>query len=370
MLLSLSSLVAAFSPSISLAAEDSRKADFSKTTSFDKRFLSPTKNVPSLRLRSNTQSTTLQKQANGADTTNTRPYKHIMAILSVPYTSIDRIANEAILETAITKTDKLSIVLRCEGASPPSLVALRQYVGEIYSQLWDLVLDEFPERGVPDVVVYPQNLPNTAPESWVDIQKDLDCVCTHDSLCGWVSEEATGRGLKYQNFGGRGGLKEHVAALNAERTRRKLEPVVALPPDHWPLGAKVEVARDDSVVFLDDEPDAVSAIQQALDSECDFDDKSEDCISNSFLSGAPISSKVLFDSVAVGGTFDGLHFGHRKLLTLAISSVQPMTGRLLVGITVDEMLKQKKHSGDISSYKERVKTIEHFLERLAPGMLK
>jgi phosphopantetheine adenylyltransferase len=43
----------------------------------------------------------------------------------------------------------------------------------------------------------------------------------------------------------------------------------------------------------------------------------------------------------VGGTFDGLHFGHRKLLTLAMSSVNPVTGRLLVG-GGGEMLKKKE----------------------------
>ncbi|KAL7565239.1 hypothetical protein ACA910_014537 [Epithemia clementina (nom. ined.)] len=315
-----------------------------------------------------------------------RPYKHVMAILSVPCTSIDRIANEAILETAIAKTDKLSVVLRSEDSrSSRSLVSLRGYVGEIYSQLWDLVMDEFPGRGVPDVVVYPQNLPNTAPESWIDIQPDLDCVCTHDSLCGWVSEEATGRGERFRKQGGagRGGLKEHVDALNAERLRRKLNPVVALPPERWPIGAQVQTAQDDKVIFLDDEPDAKSAILHALGLENvngagDYDigqssasdsSTSSGSSSNLFLSGAPISSNDLFESVAVGGTFDGLHFGHRKLLTIAVSSVQPMTGRLLVGITEDDMLKHKTCSEDILKYEQRAAGVYDFLKRLAPGCL-
>ena len=319
-----------------------------------------------------------------------RPYKHIMAILSVPSTSIDRIANEAILETALSKSDKLSVVLRCEGTrKSQSLVSLRGYVGEIYSQLWDLVMEEFPRRGVPDVVVYPQNMPNTAPESWIDIQPDLDCVCTHDTLVGWVSEEATGRGVQFLNNqgSGRGGLKEHVAALNAERLRRKLDPVTALPPEHWPIGAQVRTAQDDMVVFLDDEPNTKSAIQQALELDYsptssnngdstngdyrDFGDNGDaELSSSSFLSGAPISSHNLFESVAVGGTFDGLHFGHRKLLTLAVSSVQPMTGRLLVGITQDEMLRNKKCADQIPNYKTRAAAVQDFLKRLAPGCLK
>mmetsp|Transcript_8637 Transcript_8637/g.23931 ORF Transcript_8637/g.23931 Transcript_8637/m.23931 type:complete len:561 (+) Transcript_8637:190-1872(+) len=361
-------------------------------------------------------------------------YQHVLAILSMPYTSMDRIANEAILETAMAHTHKLSVVLRCEGARErPSLVSLRRYVSEIYSQLWDsLLLDDTvfgggsggsgsssssgttdtdnsddnsdndsAGGGLPDVVVYPQNLPNTAPESWIDIQPDLEAVCTHDTLVGWVSQEATGRGKRHYQRSGRGGLKEHVAALNAERQRRQLSPVMALAPERWPMGAQVETALDDRVIFLDDEPGTRSAMEQAaLPSPQDFeggdqglasvvsttttttvdsDGNSNDTnnIENdekggltSFLSGAAISSnKILFESVAVGGTFDGLHFGHRKLLTLAISSVQPMTGRLLIGITQDEMLRNKAHAQDISSYEQRAQSVRHFLHRLAPGML-
>ena len=331
--------------------------------------------------------------------------------MSVPSTSIDRIANEAILETAIAQTDKLSVVLRCQdtatgGGLQPSLVSLRGYVGEIYSQLWDLVMDEFPGRGVPNVVVYPQNLPNTAPESWIDIQPDLDGVCTHDSLCGWVSEEATGRGVQFLKRGGagKGGLVEHVQALNAERVRRKLQPVVALPPQHWPMGA--QVTYQDRVIFLDDEPNAKSNIQQAEDLENSYydslstnggasSDGPDNLGTNTFLEGnaggkettssstslngspsssssflGPISSDNLFESVAVGGTFDGLHFGHRKLLTLAVSSVQPMTGRLLVGVTQDAMLSHKAGAKEIMPYDQRAALVRDFLKRLAPGCLK
>jgi phosphopantetheine adenylyltransferase len=61
--------------------------------------------------------------------------------------------------------------------------------------------------------------------------------------------------------------------------------------------------------------------------------------------------------------------GHRKLLTLAVSSVEPRTGRLLVGVTKDDMLTSKEFADFIPTYKERIKGVYDFIARLAPGML-
>ncbi len=87
-----------------------------------------------------------------------------------------------------------------------------------------------------------------------------------------------------------------------------------------------------------------------------------------FLGGARIEPKSLYQNVCVGGTFDGMHYGHRKLLTLAVSSVLPQTGKLLVGVTVDDMLKHKKFANLIPSLSERMAGVRDFLDRLAPGM--
>jgi phosphopantetheine adenylyltransferase len=288
------------------------------------------------------------------------PYKHVLAILTMPYTSLDRIANEAILERVLPTTNKLSVVLRCEGPAP-SLASLRRYVGEIYSQLWDCAIGQ-QDPDIPDVVVYPQNLPNAAPESWITIQGDLDAVCSHDSIIGWVSQEATGRGTRFQSAAGQGvgGLEEHVAALNSERAGRKLAPVQALHvmDDSWPVGA----STDDYVVFLDDDADDTGVKDKGA---TDPDEPTNEL----FLGGARIPPNQIFESVAVGGTFDGLHFGHRKLLTLAMSSVNPVTGRLLVGVTADEMLKKKENAEYIPCLKDRMDGVTAFLSRLSPGMM-
>ena len=51
-----------------------------------------------------------------------------------------------------------------------------------------------------DVIVYPQNLPNAAPESWIVLRPDLECICSHDTLTGWSSssERVTAVGVGAQ----------------------------------------------------------------------------------------------------------------------------------------------------------------------------
>lgn len=86
------------------------------------------------------------------------------------------------------------------------------------------------------------------------------------------------------------------------------------------------------------------------------------------LGGVRIGDKSLFQSVCVGGTFDGMHYGHRKLLTLAVSSVDPNSGSLLIGVTSDEMLTTKKLSRLIPPLSERIDGVRKFMDKLAPGL--
>ena len=318
--------------------------------------------------------TQCQAQVDSSNDDGPKKYEHILAMLTIPYTSIDRIANEAILNTAVEHaTNKVSVILRCEGGQSPSLANLRRYVGEVYSTLWDFAM----ASGDPDfldVVVYPHNLPNAAPEQWVNHLPDLDCVCSHDSICGWVSESALGRGLEFRDKEGRGigGLDDHVAALNADRAQRNLDPVTALHVDPWPAGASPELQKTNNVAFLDDEvlenANGINGMVCNGDTAA-VDDVSEDGdISSPLLGGVRIPNKSLFEKVAVGGTFDGLHYGHRKLLTLAVSSVNPVSGKLMVGVTVDDMLRKKAFAEHIPSLEERMDGVREFIYRLAPGI--
>eukprot|EP00542_Grammatophora_oceanica_P011169 CAMPEP_0194029410 /NCGR_PEP_ID=MMETSP0009_2-20130614/3129_1 /TAXON_ID=210454 /ORGANISM="Grammatophora oceanica, Strain CCMP 410" /LENGTH=413 /DNA_ID=CAMNT_0038669059 /DNA_START=434 /DNA_END=1675 /DNA_ORIENTATION=+ len=304
----------------------------------------------------------------------------------MPTTSLDQIANEAILELALQHTRKLSVVLRStreddsndddddDDDSTTSLASLRRYVGEVYSALWDTSIGGMGQ--VLDILVYPQNLPNAAPEQWVHARPDLECVVSHDSLIGWTTDSVSGRGNYYEQSGA-GGLDAHVEALNVYRQGRGLKPVEALHVSPWPKGANLQFLQENNVWFMDD--DALSGDELGCDvvtTTVDNDDEKEaqqilpptkkERTAN-ILGGAHIS-QTLFSSVAVGGTFDGMHYGHRKLLTLAVSSVLPQTGRLFVGVTADEMLKNKQYAHLIPSFEERLRGVKQFIYDLAPGM--
>jgi len=301
----------------------------------------------------------------GATNNDSKEYSHGLAILRMPSTSIDRIANEAILETAVLQTKKLSVILR-SSESVISLALLRRYVGEVYSTLWDCAFRSDASEFL-NVVVYPQNLPNTAPEQWIHLREDLDMVCSHDSICGWFSDSASGRGTMFSATEGLGGLKDHVAALNTERQNRGLLPVEALQVDPWPKGSNENFLKENNVMFMDDEG-LEAWPMTARNTNSNLSTNEDERKTFSFLGGARIDSKSLFNKVCVGGTFDGMHYGHRKLLTLAVSSVLPQTGTLLIGVTVDEMLKGKKYADLIPPLHQRMDNVREFLYRLAPGM--
>lgn len=72
--------------------------------------------------------------------------------------------------------------------------------------------------------------------------------------------------------------------------------------------------------------------------------------------------------VAVGGTFDHLHAGHKLLLTataLALyGSSETSSRRLIVGITGDELLKNKKYSEYLGSWEQRASDVVDFMKSI------
>lgn len=259
-------------------------------------------------------------------------------------------------------------------------------MGEIYSLAWDVVLNlKQPQQQsnggdlLLNIIVYPHNLPNAAAEAWITHREDLECVCSHDSIIGWETTESMGSGREYDHIKGSGvgGLDQFVEAVNGDRHVRGLKSVVSLHVDEWPDA----IWTDENVVFLEDEDgyhdnDKKKSSSSSNSSskrrmgvvDNDNHDHDEPDLNCGLISGYRIPSSSLYKSVAVGGTFDGMHYGHRKLLTLAVSSVLPNTGRLTIGITTDEMLQQKEYSELIPSLNERIKGVRNFVDTLAPGM--
>lgn len=64
----------------------------------------------------------------------------------------------------------------------------------------------------------------------------------------------------------------------------------------------------------------------------------------------------MYSHLVLGGTFDHLHAGHEKLLTEAFSQSK----KVLLGLTMPEMNKNKAWSQSILPYEERKREIEAF----------
>lgn len=77
-----------------------------------------------------------------------------------------------------------------------------------------------------------------------------------------------------------------------------------------------------------------------------------------------IPDEKLFDSVALGGTFDHLHSGHKLMLSLAVLISRD---RILCGITASEMLTTKNHPERLESLENRMLTVQEFFKEFKEG---
>lgn len=70
--------------------------------------------------------------------------------------------------------------------------------------------------------------------------------------------------------------------------------------------------------------------------------------------------------VALGGTFDHLHNGHKLLLSQALLCSDT---RILCGVTTDALLKKKAYAEFLESYDLRVAAVRAFCKKLNPKLV-
>ncbi|KAL7276749.1 hypothetical protein RUND412_000247 [Rhizina undulata] len=68
--------------------------------------------------------------------------------------------------------------------------------------------------------------------------------------------------------------------------------------------------------------------------------------------------------VAVGGTFDHLHPGHKHLLTMSLFLLAPPSPHLIIGLTGPLLLKSKKHASHLSTWSSRAMSIFGFISAI------
>lgn len=71
------------------------------------------------------------------------------------------------------------------------------------------------------------------------------------------------------------------------------------------------------------------------------------------------------DTVILGGTFDHLHNGHKKLLSLAVSIC---AHKMVIGVTADAMLTNKSHAELIDSLAKRKQAVRAYVRFLKPHL--
>lgn len=81
--------------------------------------------------------------------------------------------------------------------------------------------------------------------------------------------------------------------------------------------------------------------------------------------GASFAAGTSYERVVLGGSFDRLHVGHKKLLTVA---AMVCTSDMTVGVTGDAMVRAKSDAGDITSFAERSGAVVAFVRLVKPGL--
>ena len=115
----------------------------------------------------------------------------------------------------------------------------------------------------------------------------------------------------------------------------------------------------------------VTSVQDGSDAE---DDKTTNTTNESPSSkqraSEPETKYSTHHHVAIGGTFDHIHIGHKLLLTMTAFAVDDAATDALqertitIGITGDELLKNKKHREVLESWEDRYRSVMTFINAI------
>ena len=86
---------------------------------------------------------------------------------------------------------------------------------------------------------------------------------------------------------------------------------------------------------------------------------------SSSTASAPSASSTRHHHIAIGGTFDHIHIGHKLLLTMTAFSADPSPTdhhTITIGITGDALLTNKKHASVLEPWHDRYLSTMHFLD--------
>lgn len=178
------------------------------------------------------------------------------------------------------------------------------------------------------------------------------------------------------------GVDARIVLLAYPRDGKLVQPSEAVRPEQESLGPVVELHtlatsnRPWDTIFSVESEEGETLARNFLS----FSPKSKNVqkvrggivsvqgVTEATLPGADAKAPVVHHSVAVGGTFDHLHIGHKLLLTMfafVLSRQRPAgndgPSSLTIGITGDALLKNKKYVELVESWEDRQRTTHDFL---------
>lgn len=218
----------------------------------------------------------------------------------------------------VAKHDCIVVVVRFSPSTGDCTVC--QYISQLYLSIWDMCV-EYESTSTSTVVV--------------PVLAGSDCSMTM---------------LKFKS----------LEAVRREQTSPAATAVVCeyayADAADLPLGSTCDGVAPSRVLFERGDKDVV----RFSDTMVYFDeDRVLGLYHDALGDSDPRCALPKYRRVAMGGTFDRIHSGHKILLTLALSIC---SSELTVGITSDELLSKKSNAADISSNSVRRQNVRSFLE--------
>lgn len=253
--------------------------------------------------------------------------------------------------------------------SPPTISALKELYGDTLTQVLkeaDLASKDSTQPSVLDIALACPHLTAAPTASRAELYASTQSILAsvYKLICVIAAQDNI-------NIEDKDGVDVRVlpvawspdSTFNSSSCAPSYGPVVdlqSLAASQRPWQYAFGVENDQGEVFV---RAFVAAKQAAANHDCHCHATSGQSVTTS--TSRPLSTKQ-HHHVAVGGTFDHLHIGHKLLLTMTAFAVDQSQDEFVVtvGITGDELLKNKKYAEQLESWSDRQKSVQSFLEAI------
>ena len=225
-----------------------------------------------------------------------------VALLMYPLNEVQRQVNSEIVRVAVSKSTK-RLLIAFERESDSKSTSLKNYIGDLYNVVWDLTLSA--GKNLLETIV-------SIPYSEEGFTSSLEILSKPEvELVVYVRDDKSTKLLKQMS---------RIRSSNNYST------------------AKIQCVNDN--------------VEKIVSSDyISYDDEDIDL--------------PMFDKVVLGGTFDYLHNGHKRLLTM---TAMICTKEITIGVTSDLMLKNKKFAEKIQPLSTRKGKVREFLRAIKPSL--